>query len=286
MRRTLRNTWKWCTPIVAMAVGLMLPPGTVQAGVVDFGDLLLAPESQWNGVDTTTNNGSGDYNTFYSQGATFNNYHEYGDPWGTGYNSTVWDGWAYSNRTDTASTGMNGQYTAMADPVGGQGDSNYGIAYCSGYYLVPTVTFGNPITVQSAYFTNNAYAYHSILNGDAFAKKFGGATGNDEDWFLLTITGKDASGAETGEVEFYLADYQFDDDYIIDNWTLVDLTGLGDDVSSLEFTLTSSDTGGWGMNTPAYFALDDLTVMPEPSTLALLIVGFLATLAWRRWRRG
>ncbi len=285
MKRTLSKTWKWCTTIAALAVGLMLPPGTVQAGMVDFGDVSLDPDSQcqWDGVDTTYNNGSGDYHTSVFGGASFYNYHAW-DIWGH-----YWDGWAYSNRTDTGSTGTDGQYTARADPAGGQGDSNYGVAYCGYYGRVPTVTFDEPHFLDSAYFTNNAYAYHSMLNGDAFAKKFGGATGNDKDWFLLTITGFDAGGTETGAMEFYLADYRFensDEDYIINDWTWKDLTGLGDNVSSLQFTLTSSDTGGWGMNTPAYFAMDNLTVMPEPSTLVLLIVGFLATLAWRRWRRG
>ncbi|MCG2683239.1 MAG: DUF4465 domain-containing protein [Planctomycetales bacterium] len=285
MKRTLRKTWKWCTPIAALAVGLLLPLEATQATVVDFVPL----ESQWDGVDTSYDNGSGDYNTFHSRGATFNNYHEH---YYSSYSSMemhYWDGWAYSNRTDTASTGTGGQYTAIASPAGGQGDPNYyGVAYC-GWYSVPTVSFAVPTLVQSAYFTNNAYAYHSMLNGDSFAKKFGGVDETDEDWFLLTIAGFDAGGAETGTVDFHLADYHFEnsaDDYIVDDWTLVDLTGLGDNVSSLQFTLTSSDTGAWGMNTPAYFAMDNLTVVPEPSTLALLIVGFLATLARRRWRRG
>ena len=42
--------------------------------------------------------------------------------------------------------------------------------------------------------TNTTYAYYTMLNGNRFAKKFGGASGADPDWFKLTITGKNASG--------------------------------------------------------------------------------------------
>jgi hypothetical protein len=114
-----------------------------------------------------------------------------------------------------------------------------------------------------------------MLNGDSFAKKFGGSGGNDPDWFFLTMTGKDAAGVVTGTVDFYLADFQFADnqlDYIVNNWRFVDLTPLGV-VKSIEFSLSSSDTSAWGMNTPAYFAID--TIVPEPATLLLLGIGAL-----------
>ena len=42
--------------------------------------------------------------------------------------------------------------------------------------------------------------------------------------------------------------------------------------------MSSSDTGSYGMNTPAYFAMDSLTTVPEPMTIALLgLGGLLAT---------
>ena len=39
----------------------------------------------------------------------------------------------------------------------------------------------------------------------------------------------------------------------------MDLSSLGE-VSSIEFVLTSSDNGEWGMNTPTYFCLDGLSI--------------------------
>ena len=232
------------------------------AAISTFDDLALGAESCWNGSD-----GSGG---FVSGGAFFNN----------NYNTTYmsWDGFAYSNITDTGASGWTAQYNAIAGG-GEDGSANYGIGFdplASGFGTeLPTMTLNAAGVVDGLYVTNNNYAYYSMLNGDAYAKKFGGVSGDEEDWFLLTITGKDASGSEVGSVEFYLADYRFADngqDYIFSTWEYVDLMGLGT-VNSLEFSLSSSDVGSFGMNTPGYFVLD--TVVPEPGTLALLASGFV-----------
>ncbi len=108
-----------------------------------------------------------------------------------------------------------------------------------------------------------------MMHGDDFSKKFGGETGEDPDWFKLSITGKN-SETETAVVDYYLADYRFDNhtkDYIIQTWQWIDLSTLGA-VDTLVFQLSSSDVGEWGMNTPAYFALDQLLITPDQGTYA------------------
>lgn len=280
------------TLLVAATICVLLSPSTVKAGTADFENLSLAPESYWYGTDATYNNGSGDYNFFQSGGTTFNNYHEYYFEPAFGYDIHYWESWGYSNKSDIGSLGFPGQFTAMGSGVSGHngaGDSaNYGLAFVGFFYTVPTVTFDTPGPVIGASFTNNAYAYGSMLTGDSFAKKFGGVSGNDADWFLLTISGKDTSGAVTGTVDFYLADFRFANnslDYIIHDWTFVDLTSLGENVKSLEFGLTSSDAGDFGMNTPGYFAMDNLTVVPEPSAIVLLLGAVITGAVWRCGRR-
>lgn len=154
--------------------------------------------------------------------------------------------------------------------------------------MTPTLTLAPNTTVKSAWITNTTFAALSMLNGDGFAKKFGGVTGNDPDYFLLTISGTD-SAKEKKRVDFYLANYRFvdnSDDYVVDTWTLVDLTPLGD-ARELTFELSSSDNGTFGMNTPAYFAMDDLEFIaaPEPGTLAMFTVGASLSAAFLRRRR-
>ncbi|MGY8738481.1 MAG: DUF4465 domain-containing protein, partial [bacterium] len=138
--------------------------------------------------------------------------------------------------------------------------------------------------VTGAYITNTTYTALSMLSGDAFAKQFGGVTGTDPDYFRLLIEGFDDFNASTGVVEFMLADYRNLGgtlDYIVDQWTWLDLTGLGD-VSSLGFSFDSSDVGSFGINTPQYFAIDNLTTIPEPSTALMLGLGLTGLARLRR----
>ena len=87
------------------------------------------------------------------------------------------------------------------------------------------------------------------------------------------VIGLDASGAETGRVPIYLADYRGAESIALADWTWYDLSPLGSEVSALEFAMNSTDVGQFGMNTPAYFAIDNLTfhVVPEPGALSSLI---------------
>jgi hypothetical protein len=212
-------------------------------GGADFENLSLPLESYWNGSGL-----SGSYtatDTFFSGVATYNNLFSYDDT----YQYSSWEGFAYSNRTDTVTEGLDGQY--MAIPGKGAKNSRiYAIAYCGSYASIqPAVTLNEEKMLSGMYVTNTNYAYYSMLKGDGFAKQFEAG-----DWFKLTITGKDENGDETGTVEFLLADGVD----ILDAWTWVDLSILGP-VKNLEFSLSSSDSHPeFGMNTPAYFAMDSL----------------------------
>jgi len=219
---------------------------------------------------------------FASSGATFNNdFNNFGG-------GCCWQGWAYSQTSDTTTPGYGNQYSA-APGSGAGGSATYGVAYTGGQVgaqgPVSRITFAQPVSLVGVALTNTTYAALSMRDGDGFAKKFGGASGSDPDYFILTITGRDAADAVTGSVDFALADYRFADDsldYIVTNWVFVDLSGLGT-VSALEFSLDSSDQSFGFLNTPSYFALDDLGAapVPEPASAALLAFG-LALLARRR----
>jgi len=261
------------TTIWSMAV-LVVWGGGARADLATFDDLPLAADSYWNGAPAVGSH------PFVSGGASFNNFYTYDESYGMSY----WAGWAYSNKTDAATPGYLNQYSAIAGAA--HSGPNYGIGYMDTWYgVTPTLTFPTPQQVQSACFTNMTYPYLIMRDDDpnGFAKKFGGDTGNDPDWFLLTLTGKDAGGQVTGTVNFYLADYRFADnaqDYLVGQWTQVELAPLGT-VKSVEFTLDSSDSSPWGLNTPAYFAMDTLAIAPEPATLSLLALGLAAALRRR-----
>lgn len=267
-----RETTGLLLPILTALLAAGAWSGLAVAETVGFEDENvgggLGPQEYWNGSD-----GSGG---FASGSLGFNN--DYSTSWSS------WTGWSYSNTTDTTTPGYGNQYSAYAG--NGEGNSaTYGVAY-NGLVGDARITIPAGYCVASAMIANTTYAALSMTDGDAFSKKFGGETENDEDWFLLTVMGKDAFGEGTGFKEFYLADYRFADnssDYIVSDWTGVDLSSLKG-ASTLEFSLTSTDVGAWGMNTPAYFAMDNIVLehVPEPSTVVMLLSAAAALLLVRR----
>ena len=256
-----------------------------QAAVSTFDDLTLT--GSW--VTNYTGPGGGQY----YNGSVFANGFPSGDAWFTNSFTdagtyTYWDGWSVSNTTDATTPGYGNQYSAYTGG-GVNGSSNYGVAYVSDYSLSSRLYFGNSSgfysqPVEGFYVTNTTYAALSMRDGDPYAKKFGGATGNDPDWFKLSVRGVLSDDEYTEWLDFYLADYTYvnnDFDYIIDEWTLFDMRSLGA-VIGLEFDLSSSDMGAWGMNTPAYFAMDNLSTVPIPGAIWLLASGIVGLIGLRR----
>lgn len=183
-----------------------------------------------------------------------------------------WSGWSISNSTDTETPGFGNQYSS-ANGTGYDGSSNYAVSFVGGESRMILEGDATGEIVNGMYVTNAAFARLSMLEGDAFAKKFGGADGTEPDFFVLTIKGYLNGELSTEQVDFYLADFRFEDDaqdYIIEDWTYVDLTSLGQ-VDSLQFTMNSSDIGNYGMNTPAYFCADNVEtsdgIDPATSTI-------------------
>jgi len=230
-------------------------------GTFDEPSLALPSESFYSPTTSTS---------FITGTATFN--HTF-TPFAEG---CCWQDWSYSNTTNTTTPGPGNQYSAYAGS-GVNGSANYGVAFLANPASPDgaAVMFATAGVVSGAYFTNTTYAALSMLNGDGFAKKFGGGSGNDPDFLELIITGKDVNGNVTGTKDFFLADYRFADnskDYIAKPWTFVDLSSLGA-VKQLTFGMVSSDNSNVGMNTPSYFAMDMTAAVPEPSSIVLLLSG-------------
>ncbi len=206
-----------------------------------FEDLGLPVDSFWNGSDMSGGFANG--NAYFSN--TFN----------STYSS--WGGFAYSSKQDSLTGGFMNMYSS-ANGKGADNSNTYAVGFVSAYSGPTGIKLqaeASGKVVDGFYINNNTYAYQSMLNGDAYAKKF---TSHDTDWFKLTTIGF-LNGNPVGTVDFYLADFRFADStdaYILKSWKWLDLSSLGN-VDSLAFTLNSSDNGTYGMNTPAYFCLDD-----------------------------
>ena len=216
--------------------------GTTTVEIATFDDVTLGSNGYWIGEE-------GD-NEMFSGGWIFTNYYSQA--------YSFWGGFTASNHTDLTQTGMDAQYTAIT--AGGyDGSAQYGVAYTYGAQTDVYASDGQAHIVTGCYVTNNLWAYQSITEGDYSSTPFGGTSGNDPDWFKLTATGKNAAGQTIGTLDFYLADYRFDnndEDYVVDTWEWFDLSPLGA-VHTITFGLSSTKENAYGMLTPAYFCIDD-----------------------------
>ena len=187
-----------------------------------------------------------------------------------------WSGWAYSNVNDPTKTGptpflddYNHQFAAIAGTPP-PGSANYAIESGTGGVVnLPSGT--SPVSFDV---TNTTYDYLSMTHGDSFAKKF--TAGDFLELKIYGFSGVNGTGKKVGEIDFYLANYTSSSSLPVDVWTLVDLTKLAGS-RSLTFDYASSDVGSFGINTPEYFAMDELTLstasVPEPPSAILAFVG-------------
>ncbi|HEX3006591.1 MAG TPA: DUF4465 domain-containing protein [Bacteroidales bacterium] len=216
--------------------------------VENFNSLAVPSVGFWNGSD---NAGS-----FSVSGITFPNSYA---TFPGGYYS--WNGFAYSNMHDLKTPEYSNQYSSYALKDSGSRNT-FVVAYP---YVEPqkyennALVFDSEVSGVTVKVTNTTLVALSMKNGTN-AKKFGGLTGNDPDWFKLQIIGFDKNSQPTDTVDFYLADYRFEDntkDYIVNDWKVVNLSTLGV-IKKIKFALSSTDNNANGMLTPGYFCLDDI----------------------------
>ena len=177
-----------------------------------------------------------------------------------------WRGFAISNVQDNTTASYGNQYAAITN--GGDNSAQYGVMYEQG-----KITLHQPSYLKSLRITNTTYAALAMRDGDMFTKQFGssmnaagevdGTDGND--FFRVKISFTTEDETVLSEVkEFYLADYRFQDntqDYILMDWATVTFPEIeGQAIKSISFALESSDMADWGMNNPAYFAIDNIEV--------------------------
>jgi hypothetical protein len=263
-------------PTCLAAFFLSLPTSVFGELVLDFNELGLSQNSYFDGYGFSATTGS-----WTSQGASFHT-NQYGP------------GWSYSNVNDPTTPGFGNQWAAITGTgVGGTGNYVQGtIGFDFGTNAAIPAVINLPIGYRpsSVQATNTSYTYYSMRDGDAFATKFGGVSGNDPDFFKVTFsgfTGLDGTGAATGSVDFFLGDYRFANnalDYLVNQWTNVDLTNLGN-AASIAIIFEGSVFSDGFLATPTYVAIDNLalTAVPEPHSAILFLTAF-AVVARRRAR--
>ena len=203
------------------------------------------------------------------------------------WGGTYWDGFTVSKngeKTDfSSSTWIGNEWGCMAG--GGiktnangeivfnneniiEVDANtpYLIGHFFEYASNPTnkISFADGQTYQAVevYVTNHPWPYYENMNGGMFTR----ILDQEGDYVKLIANGLDENGNNTGSASFYLAKFENGSLTQVTNWEKFDLSALGN-IASMYFTIESTDTGDWGMNTSAYFCLDKITVKPISTSI-------------------
>jgi hypothetical protein len=218
--------------------------------VIGFESLNPAPNSAYTSTSSTP---------FQVSGVSFNHVYNFG----------YWlEGFSYTNKYNSTDSTYTNEHGVMAY-LGNSQSAVYTVGQKRAVITPPAQA-----TVTGLYVTNTTYAYKVIRSGNQFARKFGDTTGTGSgttipqgqypDYFKLIVRAWKAGVQKPDSVTFFLADYRSSNDYIVGDWQFVNTAPLGS-ADSLIFTLRSSDNGQFGMNTPNYFAIDDVRLeLPNP----------------------
>ena len=119
---------------------------------------------------------------------------------------------------------------------------------------------------NSVWVCNTTYGYKVMQNGNPYTN---GSLQSQNGWFKVIFIALDDKGKqiEGKRVEYYLANFDASrkaesglEGKIREGWNQVDLSALGDNVSAIAVNFDGSDKNGEYVNTPAYAAMDDLSV--------------------------
>ena len=215
---------------------------------------------------------------------------EPGQPWRYEY----WNGGFAISNFHNMTQGDYQNQCSVYDKNGGHNGGNFAVAFgysdsyndsetsydkCAKIYLTDADGYGvnqskpkSPVTgvakygkFNSVWVCNTTYAYLVMKDGNSFTQ---GSLQKQNGWFKVVFVALDAEGSPTGKkVEYYLANFDSSKNtesgltnQIRVGWNQVDLSNLGDNVCTIAINFEGSDSSTYGLNTPAYVAIDDIDV--------------------------
>lgn len=209
---------------------------------IDFEDLVLEPESHWNGSD-----GSGFFTCGYLK--FYNDFEEL---------YSTWIGFAFTNETDNITYSWQNMYSS-ASGNGVNASSNYVVSYIGAdyendYSPIPAVLKIDreqaPASFKGMYISLNANAALYMADNNFYKEQ--------KHWMYLYINAINTESLESASRTIMLADYRFTEEegYKLDEWSYIDMS-WANGMDSISFIIKSSDAGDYGINTPSYFCMDD-----------------------------
>lgn len=211
------------------------------------------------GIFTSEVNKNGNVVEFWNGGIALSKWN-----YRTNKAGTSGDWWySYLNQMSVYNTSSVDRSNAGA----GHGDDNFGVVF--GYtdkyneqfgVKKPSFYFDKPRKLVGLWICNSSYTYGVIKHGNKFGK-YGEATSLEKakGYFQVILECRDTNGARVARRTRMLADYRTAIKVDMDStWSYWPINAEG--VKTVTFNFKGSDAGDYGLNTPAYICIDDITV--------------------------
>lgn len=171
------------------------------------------------------------------------------------YGNTSFEGADYTRQLEAFVLSIDKEFYATREYSGNNGSDNFAIVYDAGAWASNPAALvmadGVARRIESAYVNITNYTLNVLVNGNDYTAPMA-----ENGFYKITATGFNGE-ASTGSVDYYLAKNHA----IAGSWVCWDLNKLGF-VDKVVFSVSGSPEqyGDWGLNTPAYFAIDDIAV--------------------------
>lgn len=202
-----------------------------------------------------------DNNTFITSTILPQNYEAYTYGYSSGgiaisnYGNSMIVGADFSRQLEVVVMGVDG-FTRTG--AGCDRSNNFAVVYDAGPYNPATLKMKDGVArvFESVCINNICYTFNILRYGNDIAAPMA------ENGFYKVIATGYVGDVAVGTSEYYLAKNLYN---IVTDWVKWDLSRLGA-VDKVVFSVAGSEEqyGEWGFNTPAYFAIDDVTVRYYP----------------------
>lgn len=154
-----------------------------------------------------------------------------------------------------------------ANSNAGHSGNNFGVvygykdSYNSAWMEQPSFSLLIPRTLSGLWYCNSSYTYGVMTNGNKFGNiGVAGSMSGTNGYFEVILECYDANGNLLATKTRLLADYRTGNTKVepVTTWTYWPINVAG--VKTVKFNFTGSDTGAYGLNTPAYFCIDDIVL--------------------------
>lgn len=161
----------------------------------------------------------------------------------------TWGGFAFSNVTNSLSTGSDERLTAKPG-TGALNTDSFLVAHTA-FGVNPRLTLPKPAVVTGLYIANTVWSWNVMKYGEGDARAFVAG-----DYLEVTLRGFDQSGGQKGYQKVRLGNGTD----ILDSWKFVDLSGFGE-VKYIQFESFTTDFDYFGYKTPLYYCVDEISIL-------------------------